>query len=63
MSSQPQPTFGEQLVGCLGAIIVMALILILFGTCFGSEPRPVDTTDYIKTHGLPPDPRDRTPAR
>lgn len=47
----------------MGALIMLALVGAVMGTCSGSDRQTQNTEDYVREHGLPPDPNDRTPAR
>jgi hypothetical protein len=54
----------EQLLSLLQTLLAMVVMLALVGgilQCAGRTPAQPSTTDYVREHGLPPDPYDRTP--
>lgn len=52
--------FSAKVAGWCFTLIVLFVLLALLGTCFGTASH-MSTTDYVREHGLPPDPHDNTP--
>jgi hypothetical protein len=60
----------EGAIGCGALLVVLILISNLVQACAAltgvdleGSSTPVNSTDYVREHGLPADPYDRTPAR